>query len=906
MARKIPHQNTENATIADVIEWAKQSMLPRDTIYELRKIAPRLGLSEQDLTSVPAQLEYFQAVIAKTPYGTVSNASNLDAAQKRGNSRVRSCLEKFHGKTGSVSSDVTADYTKLISFVKSHEGFVDRGAAFPTGRHLCLYTLRSVAQMPLADLNQNEVDRIFHESTSETRKILKKAIKFLSSLKFGGLNMDDIANLLPAADIQVPESCNLSARLTWAEFPIAFRKASEALFSEILVHPEHLAQHARKMMKSGATSEEINRFIAERTIGRTRISKNNAAAIVSYRSALTWVARTFTEDRPLSDLTCPTQLFHRDLIQRTIDSQIARSNSSMLLKDANKSCTLNSRLTSLKTIARHGLRSVEALADLEALTTAYKDFIIKQREMTDEADAICTALQNNPRLAARLVNAPTNLALFAKQALTSAKEANDERKELEALRIFSVAALYAIQLSRPLRTRNLITLRHRPLPDMKPNLRWIVDGKRAEIRFSAMETKNERRVQVTVWGTDAQILWDWHTIHRSRFVELSGCSDSPYLFPGSATPRLVRNGLTLPSGTMSPSSFAQNWRKGDKVIGLGLTPHSCRHAVATLLLAMEPGNFAKVAAVLADTEETVRKHYGKDSGQSAATAVRSVLLAEHPDLFKKIGGASPMNKSTLEARLSSTPVSVRRSMLDAHGKLPAGAASVIDRLFAISAANGEPHDCPSEHSFRQACKSEATFRLLLRTLALHAPTVSTAAAIAVKNEWTSKRVKPAPEARTKEVASTDTAFGVTDWPSTWQAHFSSFRHVPIKPSSLKRYIASINRCAQIIRENKLPEDLTFLTAFEIAEHLSKCSKPVAAITIANYLDGLYALGFHGGADRTGLTGLAFVSQNLRNLARSAEKQKTARIDALIARGAFEHIAKVIADLRRLADNSPGH
>jgi len=61
-----------------------------------------------------------------------------------------------------------------------------------------------------------------------------------------------------------------------------------------------------------------------------------------------------------------------------------------------------------------------------------------------------------------------------------------------------------------------------------------------------------------------------------------------------------------------------------------------RHAVATLILAIEPGNFAKVAAVLGDTEDTVRRHYGRDSGFSAGQTLRAALLLRHPDLFSTL------------------------------------------------------------------------------------------------------------------------------------------------------------------------------------------------------------------------------------------------------------------------------
>lgn len=63
-------------------------------------------------------------------------------------------------------------------------------------------------------------------------------------------------------------------------------------------------------------------------------------------------------------------------------------------------------------------------------------------------------------------------------------------------------------------------------------------------------------------------------------------------------------------------------------------PHMCRHAIATLVLALEPGNYAKAASVLGITEGTVRKHYGHEDGQRASAEVRKALLAHHPDKFK--------------------------------------------------------------------------------------------------------------------------------------------------------------------------------------------------------------------------------------------------------------------------------
>ena len=89
---------------------------------------------------------------------------------------------------------------------------------------------------------------------------------------------------------------------------------------------------------------------------------------------------------------------------------------------------------------------------------------------------------------------------------------------------------------------------------------------------------------------------------------------------------------------MAPATMAEVWALGDGRIGLGISSHACRHAIATRILAVEPGNFAKAVSVLGDTEETVRKHYGRDSGEQAAKAVRAALLDRHPDIFKRMKG----------------------------------------------------------------------------------------------------------------------------------------------------------------------------------------------------------------------------------------------------------------------------
>jgi hypothetical protein len=119
-------------------------------------------------------------------------------------------------------------------------------------------------------------------------------------------------------------------------------------------------------------------------------------------------------------------------------------------------------------------------------------------------------------------------------------------------------------------------------------------------------------------------------------MELSGIAESAYLIPGKSLPRLLKDDVVLPRGCVSASTLDAIWDDGSVHVGVSLPPHRARHAVATLILAMHPGNYSLAASVLADTEETVRKHYGHEDGPRAAAEVRKALLASHPDLFRAL------------------------------------------------------------------------------------------------------------------------------------------------------------------------------------------------------------------------------------------------------------------------------
>lgn len=274
-----------------------------------------------------------------------------------------------------------------------------------------------------------------------------------------------------------------------------------------------------------------------------------------------------------------------------------------------------------------------------------------------------------------------------------------------------------------------------------------------------------------------------------------------------------------------------------------------------------------------------------------------------------------MKRLSVEQHLASAPPRVRQSMLLNRSELEPGASAVVGRFFSIVAARREPAAAPSALSFREAARSEPTFRALLRTLARHAPQVSTAAALPVKAEWVARRPKPAKASthkKEKVVSKAAALIDIRSWPPSWQALYAGLEKAHIKPSSLKRYRASINRCAQLVAAGQADEELTFLNAWHLAEALpasrrnGSSKKDLRPVTVANYIEGLVVLGRHGGADPEAINGVRFVRDHLNDVADAGDKLKYGRITDIMEKGGFAFIAETIGALREEAAALPDH
>lgn len=631
---------TTTETFADMLTWAEATGESYDAICEARKVPARLGLVDDDLGLIPVDLGYFETHIATSAYATVSNARDQKAARQRGNARLRALLTRFHAaRTGpqAGSPDVRAAWDDLMIYVRKREGFQAKGAPFTTGKHKSLAMLRARARLAPVELDQAEIDRIGADCSSDKRKSLRKSIGFLNRLIREREAHPEIADQLPGAPVGAPAAKARGRRILWESLPAPFRASADRAFAATVAGPADKVDDARVRINAGEDPVSVFAELNETAAEIRKPPRNRASAIAGYQSAVSWLVRA-AEDIGIARASLGTleDVLRFDVIDAACTAQRSRPKRDPLTGEVVKTQSLNNRLMALKTVCRRGLKRPDLLTLLDGIEALHLPAILKpsQATMPREIEAFCQRLQHHPEIAARLVRAPWRLADVAEEKLKAA--GGHPGAELTALRLYAAAVLFAIQMSRPVRAANLIRLRHRSAPEAHGNMTWHKNQQHAELRFYPHEVKTGTPITVHVLKRDATILWRWQHELRARYVLLRGIADSPYLFPGDAVPRLLKNDVTLPRGCLAPASFAEIWNDGCEHLGLDLVLHMCRHAIATLCLAVYPGNFALAGAVLGIAEDTVRRHYGKDSGEAAAQAVRAELLSTYPDIFKQL------------------------------------------------------------------------------------------------------------------------------------------------------------------------------------------------------------------------------------------------------------------------------
>lgn len=261
-------------------------------------------------------------------------------------------------------------------------------------------------------------------------------------------------------------------------------------------------------------------------------------------------------------------------------------------------------------------------------------------------------------------------------------------------------------------------------------------------------------------------------------------------------------------------------------------------------------------------------------------------------------------KGDLNVILKDAPAAVRRAMIGDEPCLAPGAAHVMGRFWTAARARKSNPSMPGAEIYRSAAASESTFRCLLRALSTYAPYVCTAPAREVSDEWYALRRNSG----RNEVANAKTPVEAS-WPEAWKGMKSALDAAPIKASSRKRYIASVDRCAAVVSEGLASDRHGFVAACELSEAFLFHPDPerrVKPVTAANYIEGLVALGAAGGVADASLSAMQVITRDLRDQASLAEKNKHERLSGLMERGGYAYVADKIAELRTRAHDLPAH
>lgn len=255
-------------------------------------------------------------------------------------------------------------------------------------------------------------------------------------------------------------------------------------------------------------------------------------------------------------------------------------------------------------------------------------------------------------------------------------------------------------------------------------------------------------------------------------------------------------------------------------------------------------------------------------------------------------------KPTIEQQLATVPAGIQARMLAAE-RLEPGAAAVVGRFFGTLAERGEPIAAPSRASFDAAAASEPTLATLIRTLQAHAPEVCLAGAREARKAWYAERPKTGVPRRRGRAPLPPQA--PESWPVEWAMLYPRLLRAPIRESSRRRYVDSINQLADILPAGVEPDWSRFMACSLFEALVDRGEHPR---TVANYLDGLIGLGLHGKVEKGRLAGLREMRAVAAVRAHRIDRRKVGRIASLTERGGFTVIAEAIAKLRADAEGLP--
>lgn len=273
---------------------------------------------------------------------------------------------------------------------------------------------------------------------------------------------------------------------------------------------------------------------------------------------------------------------------------------------------------SVTVAARNGV-DVSWLEDLKERSNTIKEGKKSSGEMAPKVIAFCKKVLDQPALQTRLLTLHIRARRVAQAILDRAHEAGRDLtgREVERVRqLGSVAVFSAIEtVAAPFRIENTLSTVFRG--DVGRTLFLpIAASNFAKFVYPELVTKNNEQIEVKLiedrrHGLDT-LMWYLRVIRP--------------LYPHHETSNFLFPSVEKPGVRIRNTAFREWFRKITRSLGVPMTPHNFRHALASMMIRARPGSWDEIAALLGNTPATVMRYYAWVNKQTQIENAQSLVL----------------------------------------------------------------------------------------------------------------------------------------------------------------------------------------------------------------------------------------------------------------------------------------
>lgn len=638
-------RQTRRMTLADV-----KALLARiytgDTLRIYTRTLDRVEeLAGRKLVQLPAD-EKAWADIASTIVWTGTISGRTPEAAKRSFdelvTRVGGMIRRTQELvTPSQPVDAAADlaWDLFEAYVREVENTCDEAGrlVLPNMASVSVASLRRrLGHLHPAAIDHAAATQALHVVPADKAASFRRSVRFFDGLIIGRERHPTLSGLLPPKAVG-PLPGLRNAALDWSRFTPAFRASVDEVIGRAIRGDRPVRDRFEgRLGEDRLADRRAGKGVRKKKVRKPEVARKN------YLLGLSWLVRHAFEPRETAySAERLAEVFTAQAVSRAAKTYLERSRADEALLDARTTSSLGTYLATLSALARAARLGDEVLMALEDARYDHDIGAPTTAEMSATRAAFVKLVDRDPAKARAIVTGPRVLADAARRSFSRWEDLKTHERS-HALHLCMASCMLAIQIARPLRTLNVNSM---TIGGVAPELLAPArEGGAAWLDIAKTRTKNRKPLEsplthrawatISLWLEVGRPLWLAHHADEQdsdledENVEAGDAgteNDSIYLFPGAHREDEVCRGV-----------INRAWNKGMELLGLpGLTPHVMRHVCATLYLAKHPGDYATVAALLADKLSTVERFYIRGEGRAAAELFAKVIEELDPSLKLK-------------------------------------------------------------------------------------------------------------------------------------------------------------------------------------------------------------------------------------------------------------------------------